>query len=89
VIRIKAAGFPQFFAAHAILRAAGVRTIPAGGNEMRVPDDTDRGVLRTVAETGAAVHADLNEPVADGGTPSDATPAKTPRKTTPRRRTKE
>jgi hypothetical protein len=62
VIRIKATGFPQFLAAHAVLRGAGVATVSGGGNEMRVPDDTDRGVLRSVAATGALVYADLTEP---------------------------
>jgi hypothetical protein len=89
VIHINATGFPQFFAAHTILRAAGVEPIASGGNEMRVPDDTDRAVLRAVAATGAAVDADLTAPAepddtGDSDTPAP-TPARKPRKTTTRR----
>lgn len=62
MILIKAAGFAQFLAAHATLRGAGVAVTASGGNEMRVPDDTDRAVLRAVAATGARVHTDLTEP---------------------------
>lgn len=90
MIRIKATGFPQFFAAHATVRAAGVAVVASGGNEMRVPDDTDVAVLRAVAATGAVVFADLTEP-AESGEPAAAdashTSPRKPRKTT--RRTKE
>ena len=90
MIRVKATGFPQFFAAHAVLRAAGVAVVASGGNEMRVPDDTDLDVLRAVAVTGAVVHADLSErepdPAEPGGTTDSAPPpARKPRKTTTRR----
>lgn len=94
MIRVKATGFPQFLAAHAVLRTAGVAVVASGGNEMRVPDSTDIAVLRDVAATGAVVHADLTEPDAPdtepGDTGSDAPPpARKPRKTTTRRTTKE
>lgn len=84
MIRIKATGFPQFLAAHATLVAAGVEPVAGGGNEMRVPDDTDVAVLRQVAETGATVYADLG--AADPTEPPAEEPA---RKTAPRRKTKE
>lgn len=89
MIRIKARGFPQFLAAHATVRAAGVEPIASGGNEMRVPDDTDLGVLRAVAATGAVVHADLTEPAAEAITDATATATHSPRKTTSRRKPKE
>lgn len=87
MIRVKATGFPQFFAAHAALLAAGVEPVASGGNEMRVPDDTDLAVLRTVAATGATVYADLS--TAAPPEPSTPPAEKPARKTTPRRRTKE
>ena len=71
MIRVNAVGFGQFYAAHAILRAAGVEVTASGGNEMRVPDDTRLDVLRAVAGTGATVYADLTnaaaEPAVDAG----------------------
>lgn len=70
MILIQASGFDQFFAAFGVLRAAGVEVVSSGGNEMRVPDDTDRSTLRTVSATGAVVHADVSDPAApdpDGG----------------------
>lgn len=90
MIRVKATGFPQFLAAHAVLRTAGVAVVASGGNEMRVPDSTDIAVLRDVAATGATVYADLTVPVEpDDTTDSDPPPARKPRKTTTRRTTKE
>jgi hypothetical protein len=73
VITIKAHGWHQFLAAFGVLRAAGVEPVASGGNQMRVPDDTDRALLRAVTATGAVVDADLTEPAptpdaaADGG----------------------
>lgn len=102
MILIKARGFPQFLAAFHTLRAAGVEPVATGGNEMRVPAGTDRAVLRAVAATGAAVHADLTEPepeTAEGATEQpetepvetepqvDTPPTRKPRKTTTRRKT--
>jgi hypothetical protein len=69
VITIKARGWQQFLTAFGVLRAAGVEPVAGGGNEMRVPDGTDVAVLRAVAATGAAVHADLTEPVTVEETP--------------------
>lgn len=100
MIRVNAVGFGQFYAAHAILRAAGVEVVASGGNEMRVPDDTRLDVLRAVAGTGATVYAELTEPDVGaqvspapepppGGEPeapeADTPPARKPRKTTTRR----
>lgn len=89
MIRIKATGFPQFFAAHTVLRVADINATASGGNEMRVPDDTPLDVLRAVAATGAVVDADLTAPAepddtGDSDTPAP-TPARKPRKTTTRR----
>lgn len=64
MITIKAHGWHQFLAAFGVLRNAGVEPVASGGNQMRVPDDACRQVLRAVAVTGADVHADLTEPVA-------------------------
>jgi hypothetical protein len=76
VITIKAHGWQQFLAAFGVLRAAGVEPVAAGGNTMRVAYDTDRGVLRAVAATGAAVYADLAEPApsVEPGAPHIETP---------------
>lgn len=71
MIRVKAAGFPQFLAAFNTARTAGVDVTASGGNEMRVPDDTSLDVLRAVAATGAVVYADLSEP---DQTPTEALP---------------
>lgn len=89
MIRIKATGFPQFLAAHATLRAAGVEPVASGGNEMRVPDNTDLAVLRAVAATGAVVHAALTEPAPELPPDETQTATKPARKTTTRRKTKE
>lgn len=83
MIRIRATDFGQFLAAHAVLRAAGVDVIAAGGNEASVPDDTDLTVLRAVAATGAVVDADLTD--TDDEEAAAEKPARKPRKTTTRR----
>ncbi|MCW6003867.1 hypothetical protein K1W54_04620 [Micromonospora sp. CPCC 205371] len=74
MIMIKARGWQQFLAAFGVLRRAGVEPVAAGGNQMRVPDDTDRDVLRAVAATGAVVHADLTEPPSTETTPEPPDP---------------
>lgn len=78
MITIKAHGWQQFLAAFGVLRNAEVEPLASGGNEMRVPDDTDRTVLRAVAATGAVVHANLGEPDPEPPEPDATEAAPTP-----------
>ena len=92
MISIRSADFDQFMAAFGVLRHAGVDVTASGGNDMTVPDDTSRDVLREVAAWGAVVDADLsqrdNEAItgahAEPDTTDEPKPARRPRKTTRR-----
>ena len=74
MIRIVAVDFDHFFTVFGRLAAAGVEVTSAGGNELSVPNDTSRDLLRQVADTGAVVHADLGGPAADDDPEPDDEP---------------